>query len=229
MSSVCKSHARSVFSTFVPPKEVPLGLSEVVAANLERIRIKGGLSQEQVAARGSRVGLPWSRSTITALEGGRRTITVAELLLLALALDASVAELLSGRGAATLGDGSEVPLSDIRNLLTGDADSAAIRKRITAARHQKHERAMRAVSGEAEQKAARKLGVTPQTIAEESFIRWGRSLTEERDARVDQEGLRPRSARSLQALRGHITRQLLGEIESVITSNPTLFPEKTDS
>lgn len=82
--------------------------------------------------------------------------------------------------------------------------------------------------GEAEQKAARKLGVPAETIAEEAFRKRGRSLTEERDARVDEQDPPPHSARSVQAQRGHITRQLVGDLETLITSNPDLFPSEEE-
>jgi transcriptional regulator with XRE-family HTH domain len=205
-------------------KKEPLRLDQVLGMNLERIRATKGWSQDEVASRGWQVGLPWTRSTITALEGGRRTLSVSELVLLALTLDTSVAELMAGRGHAGLGDGSELALADVRSVLAGVQDNADVRKRIRRVRHQKYERAMQAVSGEAEQKAARNLGVTAQTIAEVSFDLWGRSLTDERDARVEQEGSHLSSPRSVQALRGHITRQLLRDIESLITSNPDQFP-----
>ena len=205
-------------------KSQPPRLDQVVARNLERIRSTAGWSQDEVASRGWRIGLPWTRSTITALEGGRRSLSISELVLLALTLETSVTELLAGRGHVELGDGSELALTDVRNVLAGDRDMAAVRKRIRQVRHQKYQRAMQAVSGEAEQKAARSLGVTSQTIAEAAFDLWGRSLTEERDARVDKEGPNLASARSVQALRGHVTRRLVREIEALITDNPDLFP-----
>lgn len=206
------------------PKPSPPGLNQLVAQNLERIRKERGWSQDEVASRGWRVGLPWSRSTITALEGARRTLTVSELVLLALTLDTSVAELLAGRGNALLGDDTELSLSDVRALLSGNKEGADIRRRIHKARQAKYKRPMLAVNGEAEQKAARNLGVTSQAIADAAYDLWSQSLTEERDARLEEEGSHLHSQRSLQALRGHITRRLVREIESLITSNPDQFP-----
>ena len=72
--------------------------------------------------------------------------------------------------------------------------------------------AERAAMGEAEQKAARSLDVEPVELSVRSFRRWGRSLTGERDARAS--ALESKDARSLQAARGHITRQLLEELRS---------------
>jgi transcriptional regulator with XRE-family HTH domain len=206
--------------TVTPKREAPR-LGQVVGNNLERIRTEESWSQEDLAARGWRVGLPWSRSTIAAVEAGKRGVDLGEVVLLALVLDAPVSDLLSGSGAVQLGDGSRVSLSDIRRVLTGDASSARtifpdVKRRIFAARKDAHDRVMLSASGEAEQKAARKLGVTPHVIAAAAWDLWRRSLTEERNARVDQESLDTTEARSSQALRGHVTRQLLGEIESLV-------------
>lgn len=68
--------------------------------------------------------------------------------------------------------------------------------------------------GDAEIKAARGLRVSPVVVALAAESRWSRSLTEERDARVADHG--NVSARTTQALRGHITRQLLDELRPLV-------------
>jgi transcriptional regulator with XRE-family HTH domain len=69
--------------------------------------------------------------------------------------------------------------------------------------------------GEAEEKAASKLGVTATLVALAARKLWGRSLTQERDRRVAENGTQ-RSAATLQAIRGHVTRALLEEIEPIL-------------
>ena len=64
----------------------------------------------------------------------------------------------------------------------------------------------RAASGEAEQKAARRLGVPGLDIAAASFRLWGHGLTQERDSRAGDNATR----------RGHITRALVEEIREVL-------------
>ena len=71
--------------------------------------------------------------------------------------------------------------------------------------------AMEAAAGQAEVKAAYKMQVKPLDVSLASFRLWGRSLTQERNRRVG-EAAREASFRSLQATRGHITRQLLKEL-----------------
>jgi hypothetical protein len=69
--------------------------------------------------------------------------------------------------------------------------------------------------GEAEQKAARRLGVTPAEVAVVSRDLWGRSLTEEREWRLvvqTQEETEAELLRSPHGLRGHVTRGLLVEL-----------------
>lgn len=68
---------------------------------------------------------------------------------------------------------------------------------------------------DAEQKAARKLKVPPLAVSIASYRLWEHGLTEERDQRVAEQ-VKNSSSRTLQAIRGHITRALLGEIEPFI-------------
>ena len=79
---------------------------------------------------------------------------------------------------------------------------------------------MLSANGEAEQKAARKLGVTPQTIAQAAYDIWGRSLTDELNLRVEQiDWLDGTPTRQVQAYRGHVTRELLDQIETLGSSD----------
>lgn len=213
-------------SKYEPPR-----LGQVVGTNLERIRNIESWSQDDVAARGWRVGLPWTRSTVAAVEGGRRAIELGEVVLLALTLNRTVTELLAGTGVARLGDGSDISLSDIRQIVTRDARRAQkavvdVKHRIYATRNQAYDRVMLSAGGEAEQKAARKLGVTPQVIAEAAYTLWRRSLTEERNVRVEAKAADPDTARKSQARRGHITRVLVREIESLLDDSDIAGPRK---
>jgi hypothetical protein len=69
-----------------------------------------------------------------------------------------------------------------------------------------------AAQGEAEQKAAARLGITPMAVAQAAAKRWGRSFTAERDRRAGERQPADVSARTLQALRGHVARALLEEL-----------------
>ena len=69
-----------------------------------------------------------------------------------------------------------------------------------------------AARGDAERKAARKLGVRPLKLSVAAHGRYGRSFTAERDARVAEQAPADAPPRSLQALRGHVTRAMLAEL-----------------
>jgi transcriptional regulator with XRE-family HTH domain len=68
-----------------------------------------------------------------------------------------------------------------------------------------------------EQKAAANLDVPTLAIAIAARKSWGRSLTEERDWRVSEKASGSMTPRTVQALRGHITRELLGELRPFVT------------
>lgn len=69
--------------------------------------------------------------------------------------------------------------------------------------------------GEAEGKAAVRLGVPPIVVQRLSHLLWARSFTDERDRRA---GHSPDdSPRSVQAKRGHAARQMLNELRAFLT------------
>lgn len=76
-----------------------------------------------------------------------------------------------------------------------------------------------AARGGAEQKAAHRLRVPATVLSVAAHARWGRSLTRERDQRVAQQAPPDATARTLQALRGHITRTLVGELAADLTQH----------
>jgi transcriptional regulator with XRE-family HTH domain len=71
-------------------------------------------------------------------------------------------------------------------------------------------------AGDAERIAARRLGVPFAAVVAAALATWGRGLTEERDARAAERAGPDASARSAQAARGHVTRELYGELAPAI-------------
>jgi hypothetical protein len=57
------------------------------------------------------------------------------------------------------------------------------------------------------------LGVEPLAVAKAARKLWDRSLTEERDRRLERRDATPRS---VQALRGHVTRALIAELRGAL-------------
>jgi hypothetical protein len=169
------------------------------------------LRQEDAATRARAVGLSsWIRGTIAQAEVGARRLTFEEVLLLAMAYDTTPAALVVGADSdlVELAPRAVVPAGTLRELLSGRvaAHSPTPRSKTPS----RMDRAVDSI-GDAERHAARRLGATAVQINEAAARRWGRSLADERDARVAERATDP-SPRQLQALRGHVTRVLLGEL-----------------
>ena len=81
-------------------------------------------------------------------------------------------------------------------------------------------------AGEAEQKAARKLHRSAHQVATAARVRWGHSLTEERDSRVGAKLDPSASQRTVQAVRGRVTRELLADLAEDLATYPT--PDRSD-
>ena len=214
--------------------------ARVLGANIRARREQLGLTQDQAAALLRRVGLDVSRSWIAALErGSGRTLDLGELALVCFALETNLEGLLAGTGHVRVSPQATIALEKIHGLLEGEttidddeldvpitrepvlnpADWSARKRRnrqlwpgVTPAQTVEAERAGR---GEVELKVAKRLGVDPREVSLAAFGRWGHSLTAERDMRVTAaaEGASPRTT---QALRGHVTRQLVTELEPIV-------------
>jgi hypothetical protein len=242
-------------------------LDQLIGENLKRLR--GADSQDVVARKVRAAGLPWSRSTIAALEAGTKTLDVGELVVLSAGTGYDVAELIAGEDLVQLVPNFALSPRAIRHMLGSDeqmttsdidyqpsqvhvkrtvaeaiaggldesddfeavlADPALESKLALGSRRlEAYERilprisntqlraAREAARGETEMKSARKLKLNdPVVLAVAAIARWGRSLTEERDARVETAATPDVAARTLQALRGHVTRQLVEELKPIL-------------
>lgn len=192
-------------------------LAAVVGENLLRLRLTADKTQDEMVRVLRAAGIEWSRVTLGQVERGERPITFAEVLLLAADGIAAPAELLSGAGSVDLGDGQRRRLDVLRNSLAAEPGGAAGGHLASASATAKSSgrAAVRQPPGEAEDKAARKFGVTVEQVDRAASFLWRRSLTAERDrrmARFDE----PMTPRVRQARRGHVTRELLAEIEPAI-------------
>jgi len=217
-------------------------LREVLAAGVKQARLRQGLRQEDAAARARAYGLSsWIRGTIAQAEVGARRFALEEVLLLALAYETSLAELIAGEDDefVELTPDSQLSVGALRTLLSGDrrhirdrpdeADVPGHRQQPSrrserfpdvladAGRFGIEDRSLLARAadevGDAERHAARKFGTTPERINVAALSLWGRTLAAERDHRLSEQA-RDASARSRQAVRGHITRDLMTELRA---------------
>jgi transcriptional regulator with XRE-family HTH domain len=223
-------------------------LHQVLGRRLRALRTAAGRLQEDVAAAARTWGFDWQRGTVAMIEGGRRRVTAEEFLALPqIARDAGldglrIDDLVIGGSSAvwvilnpfTALD-TALPLDTAYQgglVPTGADDQASdppeareIRRlwpRLLPEHRQSKAEVLRIAlesHGDAETKAARTLGVSPVAVAMVAQRRWHQSLTALRDAlAAGREGIGSIDPRKLQARRGHITRQLVGELRLWLTN-----------
>lgn len=72
------------------------GNQNLAGSRVRKLRVAGGLSQEQLAARCQTAGWDVSRGTLAKIEAGVRRLNDAEVVVLAKALKVKTADLLDG-------------------------------------------------------------------------------------------------------------------------------------
>ena len=209
------------------------------------LRERAGSRQEDIAMVARRWGFDWTRATVAAVETGRRDVTLGEALALppilssALGLAVELSDLLPGDkervalgGEATAsvrqlrrilrGEGSKIPMASLVTTAGGavvpddpfwtDPARVAWRRRVISDLRRQAERA----AGDAEAKAAARLGVEVSFVALAARRLWRRGFAEERDRRLAQSAPHQASAKTIRALRGHISRRLIEELRPEI-------------
>jgi transcriptional regulator with XRE-family HTH domain len=185
-------------------------IDEAIGVNLRRLREERGETQDQIAHQ-----VRWSRSTIAALENGLKAVDVGDLVHLCRCLDIPASTLLEGEGTLWLSPDVFSSFGEVRAVLGSASKSRRHLAKLDAPPVSEE------VVREAEHKAAKRLSATGAQVLSAAKRQWGRSLTEERDARVrDRLGGTAATARTLQAMRGQVTRQLLEEIRPVLEAKP---------
>jgi hypothetical protein len=184
------------------------GLDRVIAQNFRGHLEQQGLRREEFASGMTRLGFPWSGNRVTQVTTGRRPLTLLELAGVCSLLRVHLAELIGTEGSVDLPHGPTVPASALWPALLGEQSWMADAVTATPVPGL-------AVSGhydEATVKAARRLHMTPSQVHSLATMLWQRSVTEERDRRVGPPG-DDEDRRALQARRGHVTRDLMRELE----------------
>lgn len=218
-------------------------LRAAVGQRARELREAGGQRQEDVASAARELGLTWSRSKVAAFERGDKALSAEELLLLpamlSLALERSVglSELLNIDQEVQLSSDASVRPHELPKALTSEV-SEAVRLSFPPVSAETHDlvqrqhtrqqrweklglhlglqraRQLERGSSEAEALAARKLGEDRLTVLALSDSLWQRSLTQERDRRLDVDANAPSA--TVQAKRGRVTRQLTAELAADI-------------
>ncbi len=197
----------------------PEPLSAVVGRNVRSLREGTGRTQDLFARELRSVGLPWTRRMLAKAENGEREITLQQIVLLAYALGVPLPALLTGPGRIALTSHASISARGLELMVRGersrgsDLDTPMKRDPSTA---------MEGLIAweDAEVRAADRLSTTPLEIRMSSARLWGRPFTAERDRRVEALRSEP-SPRTRQALRGHVTRELLEELAAAIKPTGT--------
>ena len=77
-------------SRIAPPNREEGRPSDALAANVRAYRVLRRMTQDELAARMTQLGHCWGRSTVSAVEGGGRNVSVDELFGLAASFGVSI-------------------------------------------------------------------------------------------------------------------------------------------
>jgi hypothetical protein len=211
----------------------PRDLAAALGKQLQAFREEHALRQDEVALAARKAGLPWTRIVVRALETGRRELSIDEFARLPSVLrhlgagEARSARLESETDKVAL---HVEPLPLIQRALEDpakrrlwDSEWERLRQLLgpapsgagagTAAAIAENQAVFASAGGDLEQKVARRARLHPLVVARAAYRLWGRSLTEERDARLAGQTAGPIAPRALQGARGHVTRALVAELE----------------
>ncbi len=188
-------------------------LDLAVARRLRELIEQRQMRHADLAARMSALGLRWTANRVTQVTTGRRSISLLEFAGLCGVFEVEAAEMVVPPWEAP-GDSVSLPVGGI---VDAHAVAAALR-----GQRQLWERTVEQNTEDATwigdhiettTKAARRLGVSFNTVDDAARKLWGgRVLVEERDARLASYDLGNTAPRSRQARRGHVTRALIAEI-----------------
>jgi transcriptional regulator with XRE-family HTH domain len=202
---------------------------DLLAERVRRRRRQLRLTQDELARLAWAEGNPsMTRGVVAAVERGTADLTLPQLAVLVRVLNTDLKTLL-GSGKVFIDTGVAIGVDELVAQALGHdtawnftTDSSA---RIVRGRHGIVAGFLSPPIGVAEHKASRSLGVSPEEVARAAGSLWSRSLTEERDVRLSKLALKGSSPRTIQALRGHITRTLLKELEPTLQRPSTPKPK----
>jgi transcriptional regulator with XRE-family HTH domain len=217
-------------------KEVtPVLLQSVITDNMRRIRRERKVLQEDVAMAARWVGVMWSSTTVAQIESGTRQLSLDEFLLLPLILRCKLSDLVAvedGDQPVKLGFNTILDPEAVADLVSAKGPQLRDDQipMLPGLEEKLDPRIKEAISdsgleptllsylkvregarGEAERKAAQTLKWPAVLITALAIRLWNRPMTEERDARAREQAAEGKEAR---AVRGHVTRQLLLEIQN---------------
>lgn len=185
-----------------------LTVGQVVGRNLRQLRQDRSQTQDDAARFLRSQGLEWTRDNVASLESGRReSVDVAALLSLSAAYDVPLTRWFEGEGFVSIGADTWMELRDLAHGLDkGQWTVTVVGERL--------ERVVVGQGADADAAVAERLEVPVSDVLRLAAQLWNRTVTEEREARLGDSSDLP--MRTVQARRGHITRQLTSEIRDAM-------------
>lgn len=187
--------------------ESAVPLFEYLGMRLRALRIRATKTQAEIAMRANAAGIPWVQQTVAAIEQGKRPLTLVEFLLLPSIYGVS-------RLAALADDEDNQPLEltqrvtipawTFRAILRGQRPEVRVGKSYVAG------------PDALARKLAARLDLDPALVNRAALHGFGTTMTAEREARVVQRVAEDASPAQLQAVRGHVTRQLQDEVQALV-------------
>lgn len=179
-------------------------IGAAVGQALRALRHERGQTQQDVADMLAPWGLPWTRAQVAGIEAGRReTFALDELIILSYAYDIKLRDWFAGDGLIALRPGVHLARIEVRIMFSSN-ELHPLRAAVDYT-----------TISEAEQNAARALGVTRSELRAAAVELWGTSFTEEREARLSRENermnARPGKTR-LAGMRSSTSRGLMTQL-----------------
>jgi hypothetical protein len=185
-------------------------LPRYLGRQLRIIREEKGVRQEDVAAQLRELGLNWDRSTVASFEIGRRALRLEEIVLCCAAYNVSLTDVLRSEPETWVQVGQRRISASLVAKIVGDSP-------LTTPAIARGAQNFPTPPTEAERRAARHLGVSPARLVIASEDLWGRRLDAERDRRTSE----TEAQGEVRALRGHVTRQLIEELDAALPRRRT--------
>lgn len=182
-------------------------VGSVVGRNARSLRQAAGVSLDDMAQVSPVFGVRWTTGRVGDIESGRSTPTLPTLLIYCAALtrlggrDVRLADLFGGDGAVRLSDGLAVHTSALRRAVGGGAALTSDDAVVPAPSEV-------SVVGLADERAAKRLGLTVAELVVWSWQLWGATFGDERDRRAGPFANAQR--------KGQVTRALLTEIDTAL-------------
>ena len=214
-----------------------MSLSEAAGRGAREIRLRAGVTLEEVAKAARHYGLKWTANKVNAFETGGVSASLSTLYAVAAALndvterDVTLADLFIGSGKVVVNDRVTVPVGKVRAAVTGAPVEVTLREltgeyeRAVAAAEEIRAReeswpptlqrvthgAYRAVLAEfsdSDLRLARALGVDRSTAAAAMAVTWGKTFVARRDELAGPDANAQK--------RGRIARELTAQLKEVL-------------